>query len=83
MKKTTATALEEIKRQLDWRGPTGKMQGHIVIRREEAEALWEEFGKLRPDNGEKSQALAWDRCTAGAGPAGFLSSYRPELYERD
>jgi hypothetical protein len=31
--------LTEIKRQFDWRGPNGKPQGHIVITREQAEAL--------------------------------------------
>lgn len=31
--------IKEIKRQLDWRGPSGKPQGHIVLTREQAEAL--------------------------------------------
>lgn len=31
--------IKEIKRQLDWRGPSGKPQGHIVLTRVQAEAL--------------------------------------------
>jgi hypothetical protein len=31
--------LKVIKQQLDWRGPSGKAQGHIVLTREQAEVL--------------------------------------------
>lgn len=31
--------LKHIKLQLDWRGPTGRAQGHIVLTREQAEVL--------------------------------------------
>jgi hypothetical protein len=36
---TTGDALAEIKRQLDWRGPTDRMMGHIVLDRSTAEFL--------------------------------------------
>jgi hypothetical protein len=36
---TIADVLSEIKRQLDWRGPNGKPQGHIVLPRDQAEYL--------------------------------------------
>jgi hypothetical protein len=31
--------LKVINQQLDWRGPSGKAQGHIVLTREQAEVL--------------------------------------------
>jgi hypothetical protein len=31
--------LKVVQQQLDWRGPTGKAQGHVVLTREQAEAL--------------------------------------------
>ena len=34
-----AVILQEIARQLAWRGPTGKMQGHVVLEREDAVEL--------------------------------------------
>lgn len=34
-----STVLAEIDRQLDWRGPSGKGQGHIVLGRDEAAYL--------------------------------------------
>jgi hypothetical protein len=34
-----AAIFAEIERQLSWRGPSGKGQGHIVLDREQAEAL--------------------------------------------
>jgi hypothetical protein len=36
---TTGDALAEIKRQLDWRGPTDKVMGNIVLDRPTAEFL--------------------------------------------
>lgn len=36
---TTGDALADIKNQLDWRGPTGKCQGHVVLDRPIAEFL--------------------------------------------
>lgn len=36
---TIAQILAEIKRQLDWRGPGGAGQGHIVLTREQAEYI--------------------------------------------
>ncbi len=36
---TIGDVLKVIKQQLDWRGPSGKAQGHIVLTREQAEAL--------------------------------------------
>ena len=38
---TLATILSEIKRQLDWRGPNDKPQGHIVLHRNDAEYLYQ------------------------------------------
>jgi len=34
-----ATSLRSIINQLAWRGPTGRMMGHIVLERAEAEEL--------------------------------------------
>lgn len=36
---TIADVLSEIKRQLDWRGPNGRPQGHVVLPRAMAEYL--------------------------------------------
>jgi hypothetical protein len=36
---TIAMILKEIRRQLDWRGPSLRGQGHIVLTREMAERL--------------------------------------------
>jgi hypothetical protein len=35
------TAIEKIMEQLAWRGPSGKVQGHIIITREHAEEIIE------------------------------------------
>jgi len=34
------SGLEEIKSQLDWKGPNGKVAGHIVLKRENAVTLF-------------------------------------------
>ena len=36
---TVQMVLVEIKRQLDWRGPSGRVQGHVVLPRNLAERL--------------------------------------------
>jgi hypothetical protein len=74
-----AKVLLEIKRQLDWRGPSGKAAGHVVIKRDDGQTLWDEFAKPRPAD-EKPADVPYDKSTAGRGVNGFLSSYRPELY---
>ena len=35
----TADVLANIREQLDWRGPSGKCMGHIVLTRERAELV--------------------------------------------
>lgn len=50
-------AKAKIKEQLEWRGPSGKLQGHIVLSREQAGALInhniEEQEHCFPDNSER------------------------------
>jgi BMFP domain-containing protein YqiC len=46
MTTTVADVLAEIRRQLDWEGPTGSKMGHIVITRDQAEYLHEWALKL-------------------------------------
>ena len=36
---TLADVLEHIKRDLEWRGPTDRSMGHIILTRDEAEYL--------------------------------------------
>lgn len=38
---TLADVLAEVRRQLEWRGPGGKGQGHVVLERAMAEYLCE------------------------------------------
>lgn len=37
MTTTIANVLAEIQRQLEWRGPSGSQQGHVVLSRDQAE----------------------------------------------
>jgi hypothetical protein len=34
-----AAIVAEVERQLEWRGPTGRAQGHVVLERPQAELL--------------------------------------------
>lgn len=45
-------AIKNMQKQLDWRGPTGKPQGHIVVTREEAKSLLLEIDRIL-DRSEK------------------------------
>jgi len=36
-------AIEKMQRDLDWRGPNGKVLGHIVLKRAHAHAIVEAF----------------------------------------
>jgi hypothetical protein len=36
---TPAEVLAEMQKQIDWRGPTGRSMGHVVITREQATVL--------------------------------------------
>lgn len=53
---TLADVLAEIKKQLDWRGPSDKTQGHVVLPREMAEYLHPAVIQLIKDNDE-----LWDK----------------------
>jgi len=41
------TVVENIERQLEWRGPTGRSLGHVVLERADAERLLQEIYDLR------------------------------------
>jgi hypothetical protein len=40
---TLKDVIDHIRWQLDWRGPSGRKQGHIVLKHEEAEVLLAEL----------------------------------------
>ena len=51
----------KIKEQLAWRGPNGKVMGHIVLTRADAERLVEDFELLAADHTK----LAHDKLVKG------------------
>lgn len=60
---TPAEVLAEMQKQIDWRGPTGRSMGHVVITREQATVLLDWLKSQ-----EEIQKLVWDRLaqeTAG------------------
>jgi hypothetical protein len=44
---TLQEVLDDIVHKLDWRGPSGRSQGHIVLSREEAATLVSEISGLQ------------------------------------
>jgi len=49
---TLAEILADIRAQLDWRGPTGRPQGHVVIPHKDAEVLYAAARKLEEGKDE-------------------------------
>lgn len=47
MEERSMTPLETIRDQLNWRGPSGKPPGHVVLKREVAEELLQYIEQLR------------------------------------
>lgn len=49
-------ALDKLQADLDWRGPSGRAMGHVVLTREQARALRDGVVGLRAENAKLREA---------------------------